>query len=304
MKQENGFILLAVIAVLIAASAALVIASLSARLGAKEIGISVDLAQARSASEATLARAVLGLGETTPLYADGRPYEFAINDVYLEYWLIDTKGLIDLNGAGETLLSDFLVQLGQSGPDASALAAAIVDWRDTDDKARTGGAEEREYQNAGLPKPGNRVFFDVSEVRSVFGMDAQLYKAAAPYLFAGPGNKEPEAINAPLLVLDLLPITPVERDDILSRRRDTDTPFSPNAPSQDTEEPASTENSTAMGTYLLLVEAELPSGTRQAMQLVFSTGPNPGEYAILSRRTLPVGIAAEIYGPDQKNVTF
>ncbi len=301
MTHKKGFILLAVIAVLTAASAALVMASLSARLSAKGISVSVDLAQAKAASNAVLARAVLGLGEETSLYADGRPYEFAINEVQLTYWLIDTRGLIDLNGADEDLLSAFFAHLGQTTPDAAALAATIIDWRDEDDDPRTSGAEKRDYQNAGLPEPGNRAFVDVSELRGVFGMGATLYKAAAPYFFAGSGLKIPEALNAPIPVLDILPITPVQRSDILSRRQKAEQPLSLDTPSQTSGETPVEDNVDSPNTYLLLVEAKLPSGTKQAEQLVFSTRPHTGEYAILSRRTLPIGLAEQLYGPDSKN---
>ncbi|MDQ7017830.1 MAG: type II secretion system protein GspK [Robiginitomaculum sp.] len=304
MKKQDGFILLMVIAVLTAASAALAIASLSARLGAKEVGVTIDLAQARAASEAVLARSVLELNGTSPLYADGRPYHFAIHGINLTYWLVDTRGLIDLNGAKEKLLTAFFMQLGLNTPDAESMADTIADWRDKNDQERPRGAEARAYQNAGLPGPGNRRFIDVSELRGVLGMTAALYQAAAPYLTAGPGNSEPDPLSAPEPVLALLSLSATERDEILNRRRNASTPLSRDA-FTDTKEKANADKAkTPEGRYLLMVEAELPSGTKQAMRLVFSTGPRPGEYAILSRRTLPFGEAAKIYETRAKDVNF
>ncbi len=304
MKKQDGFILLMVIAVLTAASAALAIASLSARLGAKEVGVTIDLAQARAASEAVLARSVLELNDASPLYADGRPYHFAIHGINLTYWLVDTRGLIDLNGAKKKLLTAFFMQLGLNAPDAESMADTIADWRDKNDKERPRGAEARAYQNAGLPGPGNRRFIDVSELRGVLGMTAELYQAAAPFLTAGPGNSEPDPLSAPEPVLALLPLSAAERDEILDRRRNASTPLSPDSFADTKEKADADKPKTPEGRYLLMVEAELPSGTKQAMRLVFSTGPRPGEYAILSRRTLPFGEAAQIYETRAKDVNF
>ncbi|PHS24166.1 MAG: hypothetical protein COA85_08690 [Robiginitomaculum sp.] len=304
MKKQDGFILLMVIAVLTAASAALAIASLSARLGAKEVSVSIDLAQARAASNAVLARSVLELNDATPLYADGRPYHFSIHGIDLTYWLVDTRGLIDLNGAKGKLLSDFFMHLGLSSPDAQSLADATIDWRDKDDRERPRGAEARAYQNADLPVPGNRKFMDVSEWRGVLGMNAKLYQAAAPYLTAGPGNSDPDPLSAPEPVLALLSLSAAKRDEILDRRRNASTPVSLNEFTDAKEKTDAKKTRIPEGRYLLMVEAELPSGTKQAMRLVFSTGPRPGEYAILSRRTLPFGKTAQIYETRAKDVNF
>jgi len=304
MKKQDGFILLMVIAVLTAASAALAIASLSARLGAKEVSVSIDLAQSRAAGDAVLARAVLALNDTAPLYADGRPYHFSIHGINLTYWLVDTRGLIDLNGAKGKLLTDFFMDLGLSAPDAESMADATLDWRDKNDKARPRGAEARAYQNAGLPGPGNRRFVDVSELRGVLGMTAALYQAAAPYLTAGPGNRKPDPLTAPAPVLALLSLSAPKRDEILERRRNASTPLSRDAFTDTKEKSDADKNKPPEGRYLLMVEAELPSGTKQAMRLDFSTGPRPGEYAILSIRTLPFGEAAKIYETRAKDVNF
>ncbi|PHS23610.1 MAG: hypothetical protein COA84_10830 [Robiginitomaculum sp.] len=300
MNTQKGFILLMVIAVLTAASAALAIASFSARLGAKEVGVTIDLARAQSAADAVLARAALGLGEQKALYADGRPYKFIIDDVQMTYRLVNNRGLIDLNGAKGKLLTAFFIRLDLSRSDAEDMAAAILDWRDKNDRARQNGAESRAYQNAGLPPPGNRRFYDVSEMRGVLGMSAALYQAAAPYLTAGPGQSEPDPATAPALVLSLLDLSTAQRNEILDRRREGSAP----ALTQNSKPKKTEKQGKNQGSYRLLVESELPSGTKQAVQLVFSTGPRPGEYAILSRRTVPIGQGAQIYETKARDVNY
>ena len=304
MNNQKGFILLMVIAVLTAASAALAIASFSARLGAKEVGVTIDLARAQSAADAVMARAALGLGQQKTLYADGRSYNFIIDDIQVTYQLISNRGLIDLNGANEKLLTAFFIRLDLSRTDAQDMAARILDWRDKDDRAREGGAESRDYQNAGLPPPGNRRFYDVSEIRGVKGMTAALYQAAAPFLTAGPGQSEPDPATAPELVLSLLDISDAQRNEILDRRREGSTPAGIKNPNQNPDPKKADKQGKIEGSYRLFVESALPSGTKQAVQLVFSTGPRPGEYAILSRRTVPFGLSAQIYETKAKDVTY
>ncbi len=304
MIKRDGFVLLMVIAVLTAASAALVIASLSARLSAREVSTNIDLAKAQAAVDTVVSRAILGLSEESPLYADGRPYRLLFNQVQITYFLVDTRGLIDLNGADQSLLFAFFSKLGLDRSDADALADAILDWRDKDDEAHTKGAEKRAYQNAGLAGPANRPFLDVSELRGILGMTAEVYRFAAPYFTAQNGNAKPDPLLAPPLILDILPISPVRRNEILQQRQDNSAPIDDTTDNEDTKVKSSEKTEITTGNYLLFVEANLPNGTRQAMRLAFSTGPRPGEYAILSRRSLPVGMANQIYSPEIKNAAF
>ncbi len=294
MNHRRGFILLLVVVVLIAAAAVLSVTSLAVRLQARASGISAALAKIGAASDAVLARAVLGLDDAPPLYPDGRPYSFVINDVQSDYRIIKTSGLIDLNGADESLLAALFERLGQSPSSAKALAAAIADWRDTDDNPREGGAEKRAYRNAGLPEPGDRPFLDVSEARNVLGMNAALFAAAAPYLDAGKGRKSPEPKYAPPLLLEVLDIDPAQRRDILDRRQAGDPPPGEDRAAGD----AGKAKTKGPGRYVLLVKSRIPGGARAARRILFSTGPRPGSYAILSWRALPYDSADALYDAD------
>lgn len=304
MSNRRGFILLLVVVVLIGAAAVLSVTSLSVRLQAMDISTSADLAQIRAAGNAVLARAVLGLDDDPPLYPDGRQYSFAINGVQANYRIIDTSGLVDLNGAEVPLLAALFERLGQSAPDAEALAAAIIDWRDPDDEPQERGAEKRAYRSAGLPEPGNRPFLDVSEARGVLGMNAVLYAAAAPYLTAGKGRKTPAAQFAPPLVLDILDVDPAKRRDILERRRAGEPLTDENAAIARPARAATKLKSNPAGRYILLVEAHRPGGAQSAMRINFSTGPRPGDYAILSWRTEPYGRADALYDAGSQDVAF
>lgn len=64
----------------------------------------------------------------------------------------DQAGLIDLNTAPRPLMEEAFRALGLSDPDASGIAAEIVDDRDPDDTPEPGGgAEAPQYKARGLP---------------------------------------------------------------------------------------------------------------------------------------------------------
>jgi general secretion pathway protein K len=83
----------------------------------------------------------------------------------------DTGGLIDLNTAPQVLFERMFVSVDIAKEEAGRLAAAIIDFRDFDDRPVPGGAESADYRAAGLPfGPKNAPFTSVSELDQVLGM--------------------------------------------------------------------------------------------------------------------------------------
>jgi len=68
------------------------------------------------------------------------------------------------------------------------LADAIADWLDPDQETRfPGGAEDGEYVAADIPYlAANRAFASITELRLVRGVDAEVYRALAPFVSALP----------------------------------------------------------------------------------------------------------------------
>ncbi|MDD1607197.1 MAG: general secretion pathway protein GspK, partial [Methylococcaceae bacterium] len=86
----------------------------------------------------------------------------------------------------QTLLQDLLNQ-APSGSNAQLpsatvnRAAAILDWRDSDDLTRIDGAEKKQYQDAGLNySPRNHSFQTLEELQMVLGMDEATLKWLEP----------------------------------------------------------------------------------------------------------------------------
>lgn len=83
---------------------------------------------------------------------------------------------IDLNFADVTLLIGMFRAAGAGDDESSALASAVLDWRDGDDLLHVNGAEEKEYAAAGLKYgPANKLFESVDELRFVLGVTPALF---------------------------------------------------------------------------------------------------------------------------------
>ncbi len=85
---------------------------------------------------------------------------------------------------------------GLSEQEAQMMTAAIMDWQDSDQQMRTGGAEDYAYL-ALTPayRTPNAPFLSVSELRAVRGMNEDILTAIAPYICAGDKNRTTGQIN-------------------------------------------------------------------------------------------------------------
>jgi len=163
-----------------------------------------DTTQARYAAEAGLNLAVYELRKSDPAerwIGDGRPYTFGYGEAEIEVRITDDSGKIDLNSAASSSNPTTLVNLftarGVEHDRAIALAAAVIDWVDTDDQTQPNGAEIAEYKAAGLSYgPKNAPFDTVSELQQVLGMDYALYEKLEPSLTIYSGNASPSAAFA------------------------------------------------------------------------------------------------------------
>lgn len=81
--------------------------------------------------------------------------------------LVDEAAKLNLNSATVEML-EFLPRM------TPALAAAIIDWRDTDSELTINGAEDETYQRLNPPyRCKNAAFESLHELRLVFGMDLE-----------------------------------------------------------------------------------------------------------------------------------
>ncbi len=162
-----------------------------------------DNTRAEALADAGVYRAVLGLIERDPamqLRADGTVYAWGYGGGEIRVSVQDEGGKVDLNRATDALLVALFAAAGVAEQDAAALADAVRDFADEDDLVRVNGAEDRDYEAAGLPWGAKDApFAAVEELQQVIGVTAPLYEALAPALTVH-GRKAPHEASAPPLV--------------------------------------------------------------------------------------------------------
>lgn len=152
--------------------------------------------------------------------ADGSSKTLELDGISVEVALFDEQGKIDLNEADAALLQGLFESVGLDMKVAEALAAAVIDWRDEDLVRTPLGAEEEEYEAAGLVGPGNSPFEEVAELRRVLGMTEELYRQVRPALTIDSNKAEINPLVAPREVLLALPgVEPGSLDRFIEDRR-------------------------------------------------------------------------------------
>lgn len=174
----------------------------------------LDGARFRAAAEAAINLTSLNLLstslETVPseavLVPDGVPRTLTFDGIELSVTLYNEASRLNLNSVTQDQLAT-LIELaqGDDGFDQAqrdALADAILDWRDADDLTQLNGAEDGDYDAAGLPYGArDEPFQSVEELRQVLGMTRALYQRLAPDLSVDndSGRVDQQFASAPVI---------------------------------------------------------------------------------------------------------
>jgi len=179
---------------------------------------------AEALARAQVARLTAANPARTPLEPEwnGRRLGFPIEGGSISAVVTDGQACFNLNsvveGFGEDLMARPLgiaqfLALGRAvGAPASrmrAVADALTDWLDADGASRPLGAEDGAYAGLATPyRTGGVMLAEVSELRAVKGVDADLYARLRPYVCALPTSRlSPLNLNtltpeqAPLLMM-------------------------------------------------------------------------------------------------------
>jgi general secretion pathway protein K len=185
---------------------------------------SISIAQAEAAAGAGVQRAVFELYRTDNApeawKRDGSVYPWAFDGAALKVEIRDESAKIDINTATDSLLRGLLISTGLEDDAASKLLDAILDWRDPDSLKRPNGAEEPDYQAAGLSyKPANAPFQAIEELQLVLGMRPEIYRRLAPSItvFSRQAGVNPQLASREVL-LSLPGVTTEMVDDYIAKR--------------------------------------------------------------------------------------
>jgi general secretion pathway protein K len=180
--------------------------ALTARMEALQGRILSGGARAQELARAGVEYSLVRLADTEPTtrwLPDGRSYRWSYAGGEVELQIVDETGKVDLNQAGQPLLTALMQTQGVDREQAGRIASAIVDWRDADPLTQVGGgAEDPDYAAAGRPYGAKDAPFEtVAEVEQVLGMTPELYARLEPYLtlYSGRGEPDPTYAQAPVL---------------------------------------------------------------------------------------------------------
>ena len=182
MRNDGGFVLVSVLWLLALLTLVMLVLLTAVRLDVRATGQLIGHAEAEALADGLMRLVALRLGdrERRPLAdgglaRDGTPMRCEHGDATVAIAVTDVGGLVDLNAASARLLEWLLRGLDVAPEKATALAAAIVDFRDADDVPSVNGAESAAYRTAGLGHgPKNAPFETVTELDQVLGMDPVL----------------------------------------------------------------------------------------------------------------------------------
>ena len=197
-----------------------------ARSTALVAGNLVSIAKARALADAGIHRGLYELvkpeSDGERWKADGRTNLFSLDDAEIRLVMREESAKIDLNTAHDDLLRGLLLSAGQDEEQANQILDAIMDWRDSDDLARSQGAERDRYEAMGLPYiPANAPFLTVDELQRVIGVTPSLYRKLADALTVFSTLPGINSTLAPRQVLLALPnVTEEEVDAYLVQREE------------------------------------------------------------------------------------
>ncbi len=208
---------------------------------------------------------------------DGSTNRWSYAGAQVEVRLIDENGKIDLNQADASLLTSLLMRVGEGEmgqEQAARLAAAIVDWRDPDQLTQpAGGAEDRDYEEAGRPYGAKDAEFEsTAELEQVLGFTPELYASLEPFVTVFSGRMRPDPAFASAEVLDAMGLN---GNDVVTQRQRWNPESGLPPPGLPGGESLVGERS---GTYSIESRAKLADGRESLLRAVvrLGSGTTPG----------------------------
>jgi general secretion pathway protein K len=199
---DQGFILIFAIAACLLLAVIGLIVGRSVQSSVRDTRTAVGIAQARALADAGVALGVVRVQSANVL----EPVVCTLAGAgAVAVSLSDEAGKVPLNTDNTELLIALFSGLGLARDEARDTAARILDYRDSDDVARPGGAERSDYTAAGLAfGPKNGDFDSVAELDRVLGLSPEIRRVAKPHLTAAVAAGGVDAAAASDALLQLL----------------------------------------------------------------------------------------------------
>lgn len=150
---------------------------------------------------------------------DGTPYQSGS----MRFALQDSAGLFSVNWSVPLLRVGFFNAQGAAPGEIPALEAKRLDYQDPNSEYRLGGAERRQYREAGLPEPANHTLLTPLQLRAVMGWQGLLAGLSDQQIIERITTSRVLGLNlntAPASSLTMIPgLTPEAVDRAMAMRR-------------------------------------------------------------------------------------
>lgn len=279
-RSINGAALLLVLWMIVLLTALVGAFALTARVEHMQGQVVARGFSAENAARAGLEYALHRLALTDPRVqwqADGRPYEWQFAGAKIEVRIVSEAGKVDLNQADSGLLAGLLRALGSDPGEATRLAGAIIDWRDSDSMTQlSGGAEDADYAAAGRPYGAKDAEFEsIAELEQVLGFTPALYAKIAPHVTVYSRSPRPDPTFATAPVLNAIGM---DGERIVDQRGQVD-PVTGRPLGGNGVIPGFGGDMGAGGTYSIDSRAQLADGRQSLLRAVVRTGDPAGQGA-------------------------
>lgn len=209
MSRHGGFALVLVLWVLSLLTIMAGSFALSMRREAGAVAGGGSSAKAAAVAESGLAVAELMFLHPDTMQrwrTDGSVYQIDYREARVRVRPQSETGKVDINNADQTLLQALLTYAPAADDTKSRIVGAILDWRDADDMEHVGGAELKQYRDAGLSYgPRNKPFQSIEELQMVLGVNGPVYRWLENLITVNSGRPNVDLTLAPREVLLALP---------------------------------------------------------------------------------------------------
>lgn len=218
-NQSAGFILVAVLWILVALTTLVMVYAVYVRQTAAIFPVHTARLRTQALAEAGVELAAYQLLANRRSEPTRGHLKFQMSGAVVDVDFRSENAFIDLNAAPQELLAGLFSALGASQHEADQFSRRIVAWRtpspvkETDDEAGL-------YRTAGLPYgPRRGAFQSVHELGLVLGLTPTFVDRALPYLTVYSGQPEIDVLDAAPMVLAALPgVSPERLHDIMAIR--------------------------------------------------------------------------------------
>jgi general secretion pathway protein K len=275
--SQQGFVIVAVLWILIALSSLAMIFAVYLSASARAMTVNDTALQQEALVSASVELAAYQL---TLVADDAKPaqgaFHFRMDDADVAVTFISEAARIDLNLASKEVLAAFFAGLG-AGKDAAAEdAERVVGWRT---RPLPGGANEEEARYAALGySPRQALFVNAEELALVAGLPPALVERALPFvtIFNGSGEVD-SSIAAPEVVAAYE--TNKDKDPFGAQMTDLNNSFAAAEPSAPAKIAAPEAKSPC---YRIQTTIGFANGRRSASEVVIVLGDKKEPYRVLA----------------------